>query len=52
LFEALGVEPILGRRLQARDDVVDAAPVVVLSESFWRERYGGRPEALGADLEL
>jgi predicted permease len=52
LFEALAIEPILGRRLQVPDDLVDAAPVVVLSESFWRGRYGGRPDALGTDLVL
>jgi putative ABC transport system permease protein len=52
LFEALGIEPILGRRLQVDDDVVGAAPVAVLSEPFWRGRYGGRPEVLGTDLVL
>jgi putative ABC transport system permease protein len=52
LFETLGIEPILGRRLQVHDDVVDAARVAVLSESFWRGRYGGRPEALGTHLLL
>lgn len=52
LFDVLRVQPILGRRLQPGDDVVDASPVVVLSESFWRDHFGGRPEALGTDLIL
>jgi predicted permease len=51
LFEALRVEPILGRSLQPGDDVADAAPVVVLGESFWRDHFGGRA-ALGTDLIL
>jgi len=52
LFESLGVEPIVGRRLQPFDDGVDAPAVVVLSEGFWKERFGGVREALGMDLVL
>ena len=52
LFDALGVEPILGRRLQPADDMLDAPAVVVISESLWRDRFGARPNALGAGLNL
>jgi putative ABC transport system permease protein len=52
LFEALGVQPILGRGLQPGDDVGEAAPVVVLGETFWRDHFGGRAAALGTDLIL
>jgi len=51
-FEALGVQPILGRRLQAADDVEGAPDVVVLGESFWRTRLGGRSDAIGASILL
>ena len=51
-FESLGVPPILGRRLEPADDLAEAPPVVVLSEAFWRERFGGSADALGAHLVL
>lgn len=52
LFEALRVEPILGRPLQRADDAVDAPAVVVISEPFWRDQFGADPDALDADLIL
>ena len=52
LFETLGIEPILGRRLQRADDVVDAPAVVVISEAFWRDRFGASPNVLDADVIL
>ena len=52
LFEALGIEPVLGRRLQRADDVVDAPAVVVISESFWRDQFGASLDVLDADLIL
>lgn len=52
LFEALRVEPILGRGLQRGDNVVDAPAVVVISEPFWRDQFGASPDALDADLIL
>ena len=52
LFETLGVQPILGRYLQPVDDAADSPPVVVLGEAFWRGHFGGRSDALGADLIL
>lgn len=51
-FEALGIEPILGRRLQRADDVVEAPAVVVIGESFWRDHFGASPDVLDADLIL
>ena len=47
LFEVLGIEPILGRGFEAKDDLPDAAPVVVLSEGLWREKFGSRTDLLG-----
>jgi predicted permease len=51
-FEGLGVQPILGRAITAADDRPGAAPVVVLSHSFWREAFGGDPSALGRQVTL
>jgi len=51
-FRILGTAPILGRTLGADDDRVGAEPVAVLSEAFWRRRFGGDPGILGRSLPL
>ena len=51
-FEVLGARPVLGRALVAEDDVVGAAPVVVLSHGAWQRQFGGIPEALGRHIVL
>src|SRR5437773_6498226 len=43
-FDALGVQPSLGRALHAEDDVIGAAPVLVLSYAAWQRRFGGDPK--------
>lgn len=48
----LGIRPILGRLYTKEEDRLGAAPVVVLSESLWRERYNGDPHAVGASASL
>ena len=49
LFETLGARPLLGR-------LIDPGPPgpreVVLSESMWRQRFGGDPGVLGRTLSL
>jgi predicted permease len=47
----VAVSPLLGRWL-TREEVDGGMPVVMLSESFWRSRFGGRPEVLGRSLRL
>ena len=45
-FDVVGVKPILGRTF--RDDDEGPAPdVVVLSEGFWRRRFGADPTLVG-----
>lgn len=39
LFDLLGARPIVGRTFLASDPLT----VAVVSEGFWRRRYGGRP---------
>jgi putative ABC transport system permease protein len=51
IFEALGVRPVAGRT-PSEDDDRKAANVVVLSESFWRTRFGADPTIVGGDLRL
>ena len=43
---------MLGRTLTPADDRLGAARVVVLSEGFWRERFGASPDALSSTMTL
>jgi predicted permease len=51
-FGLLGVDPALGRMLNAEDDAVGAAPTVVLSHGYWSQNLGGREDVLGTVLEF
>ncbi len=52
-FRVVPVTPILGRVLDARDDVAELAhPVVVLGEGYWRSREGSRPDIVGRTVLL
>ena len=51
-FAVLGVRAAMGRALTARDDDVASAPVVVLSDALWRQRFGSDPSIVGAALTL
>ncbi|MGE3273584.1 MAG: ABC transporter permease [Vicinamibacterales bacterium] len=52
MFDVLGVVPRLGRAFAPADTVQGAEPVVILSDGFWRERFGGDPSVLGQVLRL
>jgi putative ABC transport system permease protein len=45
-FDVLGVKPIAGRTFR-NDDEGPAPDVVVLSEGFWRRRFGADPTLVG-----
>ena len=49
---ALGTKPILGRAFLPADDVPGAEPVVLITGSFWRERYAADPEILGRRITI
>lgn len=51
-FATLGVQPVLGRALQADDDRAEAAPVIVVSDSFWRRYLHATPAALGTSVNI
>ena len=52
LFELLGVRPLLGRDIDAENDVPGAARVAVLSEELWRGAFGADPAILGKVIVL
>jgi ABC-type antimicrobial peptide transport system permease subunit len=43
----LGVSAILGRTMTPDDDRAAAAPVAVISERYWQNRFGRSPDVLG-----
>jgi putative ABC transport system permease protein len=50
-FEVLGVQPARGRLLVASDDLApDANPVVVLSFSYWKRRFGSDPNVVNQSI--
>jgi putative ABC transport system permease protein len=51
-FRSLGVVPVLGRDLQASDDVLHGPRVVIVSNGFWRRRFGGDPTIVGRQVRL
>ncbi|MDR0781664.1 MAG: ABC transporter permease [Pseudomonadales bacterium] len=51
-FEALGVQPALGRLMTMDDDKPGAEPVLMLSQEFWREKFGGDPSVVSSTLEI
>lgn len=52
LFPVLGVSPTVGRFFSDSDAHQSAQPVVVLSDAFWRDRFGSDPAAIGRGLTL
>jgi putative ABC transport system permease protein len=52
-FSMLGVRPALGRFFTAEEAVVPRGePVLVLSHTLWRTRFGSDPLVVGQDVEL
>jgi predicted permease len=45
-----GLSPIVGRGFAAGEDDVAAAPTVILSEPYWRSRFGADPSVVGRTL--
>ena len=52
LFPVLGVTPSVGRFFSDSDARQGAQPVVVLSDEFWRDRFGSDPAVIGQGLTL
>lgn len=51
-FGVYGIQPVLGRLFDESDGVPGHTPVVVISHAMWTERFGGRPDIIGATLDL
>ncbi|MBO0862605.1 MAG: ABC transporter permease [Chloracidobacterium sp.] len=51
-FPTLGVKLALGREFSAQEDQYGGAPVVVISNKFWKNRFGGSPDAIGKLIKM
>jgi predicted permease len=52
-FDALGVQPYLGRFYHAADEHgIASAPYVVLSYDYWHSRFHGDPHVVGQAMEI
>src|SRR5262245_27126917 len=49
-FDVLDVQVAAGRAFTAGDDVPGAPPVALLSDSGWKELFGGRPDVVGRTI--
>ena len=52
LFSVLRVQPILGRTFTEAEDHLGAAPIVILTEPYWKTRFGGSRSVLGNTITL
>jgi len=52
LFEALGVQPLLGRLFTAEEGLAERNHVALITESFWRTRFQRDPKILGRTLTI
>jgi len=52
LFETLGVEPLLGRLYRPEEAEPGAPPVVMVSHSFWQDRFGGSSDLVGSTIQV
>lgn len=51
-FDLLDITPVLGRRFSETDGRPGSLPAVIVSHRIWRERLGGRTDAIGAPVRL
>jgi putative ABC transport system permease protein len=51
-FQLLGIKPIVGRDFVTSDDVQGAEAVLILSNTYWRQKFGGDPNIVGQVFEM
>jgi predicted permease len=51
-FDTLHVKPLLGRLLNHDDDDGRSSSAIVVSERFWRSRWGARPDIVGTHVHI
>src|SRR5215831_2610067 len=51
-FSVIGVQPLFGRAFLADEEKAGAPGVIILSNRYWRERFGGDYQVIGRKLEM
>ena len=51
-FQALRVEPVLGRHFLPEEDQAGAGDVVLIGHGVWRDRYGSDPAIVGKTIRI
>jgi predicted permease len=51
-FPLLGVSPVIGRQLAPGEDEIGAAPVVLISQGLWQEKFASARGVLGKAITL
>ncbi|MCC7126415.1 MAG: ABC transporter permease, partial [Acidobacteria bacterium] len=52
IFDVLATRPAIGRPFHEADARDNAAPVVILTDTLWRSRFGAREDIIGRRVEL
>lgn len=51
-FDVYGITPTMGRTFQQDEDVDGNNNVVILSDGFWKSRFGAAPDVVGRTIRL
>jgi len=51
-FNVLGVQPEMGRLFRAEDGRNGAAPVIVLTDAWWRRQFNADPDIVGKAFDI
>ncbi len=51
-FSILGVKPLLGRTLLPGEDRIGAAPIALITEGLWRQKFSASPAILNQTITL
>ena len=52
MLQLLGLSPVIGRNIVAGDAVIGSPNVAIISEGFWRRRFGKDRSVIGQQLQL
>src|SRR5215472_11135726 len=52
MLSVLGITPAIGRDFRPDEDREGASPVVIISDSLWKRRFGGDPSVIDKTLTL
>jgi predicted permease len=51
-FRVFRAAPIMGREFNAEEDRFNGPAVAIVSEGYWRERLGGRPDVVSSTIRI